>query len=126
MRPPSLWETKGDRRSAGLVGKRINLLGIAPTLRCCDLAADVFVCSKRKRSSAHKAVEAALFPRGIFKLNVTPLRIVAGQHRPAVEYSVAPKAGGDNPIAAPGLIGDLLRWGRRTGGFAIGWNGKVP
>jgi hypothetical protein len=42
------------------------------------LAANLFVRSKRERSSGDKVVEEALFRRGIFKLDVTPLRIIAG------------------------------------------------
>jgi hypothetical protein len=42
------------------------------------LAANLFVRPKRERSSGDKVVEEALFRRGIFKLDVTPLRIIAG------------------------------------------------
>jgi hypothetical protein len=42
------------------------------------LAANFFVRSKRERSTGDKVVEEALFRRGIFKLDVTPLRIIAG------------------------------------------------
>jgi hypothetical protein len=42
------------------------------------LAASFFVRSKGVRSSSYKAIEVALFRRGIFKLDVPPLRTIAG------------------------------------------------
>jgi hypothetical protein len=68
----------GQRRPSPTMRADLLLTGPPPTFRFSCLAADLFVRSKCERSSGDKVVEEALFRRGIFKLDVTPLRVTAG------------------------------------------------